>query len=125
PATRQWVAPGAGDMGRPRAWADLEADGTPEIILQPNTAVNVWKGDGSVFPGWPVQIGPNTWLRNAGPVVGDVDGDGRPDIVVLALQNSGNTGDVLAFRANGTLLPGFPIRLDGLASGAVPAIADI
>src|SRR5439155_6628108 len=33
--------------------------------------------------------------------------------------------DVLVFHANGTLLPGFPIHLAGLGSGAVPAIADI
>src|SRR5439155_1251243 len=107
------------------AIADLDGDGIPEIIMQTNDAVNVWKGDGSVFPGWPVQLGSYLWLGNAGPVVGDVDGDGQPDIVVLAIQNSGNGGDVLVFHANGTLLPGFPIHLAGLGSGAVPAIADI
>jgi len=122
---RTMLASGTVAYGTALALADLDGDGIPEIIMQTDTAVNVWKGDGSVFPGWPVQIGPNTWLKNGGPVVGDVDGDGRPDIVVLALQNSGNAGDVLAFRANGSLITGFPIHLDGLGSGAVPAIADI
>ena len=122
---RTMQASGSVYYGTALALADLDGDGIPEIIMQTNSAVNAWKGDGSIFPGWPVQVGPNTWLGNAGPVVGDVDGDGRPDIVVLAIQNSGNAGDVLVFHANGTLLPGFPIHLAGLGSGAVPAIADI
>ncbi len=107
------------------ALADLDGDGIPEIVVQTNTALNVWKGDGTVFPGWPVSLGRYLWLENAGPVVGDVDGDGQPDVVTLAPPMSGNAGDVLAFRANGMLLPGFPKHLLGMGSGAVPAIADI
>jgi hypothetical protein len=122
---RTMLASGTVYYGTALALADLDGDGIPEIIMQTNDAVNVWKGDGSVFPGWPVQLGSYLWLGNAGPVVGDVDGDGQPDIVVLAIQNSGNGGDVLVFHANGTLLPGFPIHLAGLGAGAVPAIADI
>ena len=122
---RTMQASGTVPYGAALALADLDGDGIPEIIFQTESAVNVWRGDGTVFPGWPVQLGSNLWLKNGGPVVGDIDGDGQPDIVVLALQNSSNAGDVLAFRANGTLVPGFPIHLDGLGGGAVPVIADI
>jgi len=123
---RTMLAAGSYSYSTAPALADLDGDGVPEILLQTETAINVWKGDGSVLPGWPVSIGTSNWLENAGPVVGDVDGDGQPDIVALALQSSGNVGDVLVFRANGSVLgPVFPKRLAGLGGGAVPAIADL
>lgn len=122
---RTILASGRVANGTALALADLDGDGLPEIIMQTDTVVNIWKGDGTRFPGWPILIGSGAWLKNAGPVVGDVDGDGQPDIVVLALQSFGHAGDLLVFRANGTLLPGFPLRLGGLGSAAVPAIADL
>ena len=123
---RTMAAAGSYSYGTAPALADLDGDGVPEILVQTETAVNVWKGDGSVLPGWPVSTGAGNWLENAGPVVGDVDGDGEPDVVALALKSSGNVGDVLVFRADGSVLgPAFPKRLLGLGAGAVPAIADL
>ncbi len=122
---RTLVASGDVFYGTAPALADLDGDGVPEIVLQTNEAVNVWRGDGTPLPGWPVLVGPGTWLESAGPVVGDLDGDQRPDIAVLVLQSSGNAGDVLVLRSDGTRLAGFPNRLSGLGAGAVPAIADV
>jgi subtilisin family serine protease len=107
------------------ALADLNGDGIPEIIVQTDSAVNVWRGDGTTMPGWPVSLGTGLWLKNGSPVVGDLDGDHVPEIVVLKLPSSGDAGDVVAFHANGTMVSGFPKHLLNIGSGAVPAIADI
>src|SRR5439155_8638951 len=77
------------------ALADLDGDCIPEIILQTNGALNVWRGDGSTFPGWPVSV-PGTMLFTA-PVVDDVDGDGLPDIVVVTSTGQNSTGQVWVF----------------------------
>jgi Calx-beta domain-containing protein/VCBS repeat protein len=109
------------------ALADLDGDGTPEIILQTDQALNVWKGDGSVLPGWPYPFeDPFPELGNGSAVVGDVDGDGEPDLVALNTQGGfPNLGHLFVFNRNGTLHPSFPRPIAGLGGGAVPAIADI
>jgi hypothetical protein len=81
-----------------------------------------------MFPGWPVNWGPDPnryWAFNSAPVVGDVDGDGLPDIVVC-IQFSGNSedGEVRVYNRNGTLHPSFP-KTQKIGFGAVPAIADL
>jgi hypothetical protein len=116
---------GSGGYGTAPALADLDGDGVPDIILQTETTLHAWRGDGTSLPGWPVNLGTGLWLENQAPVVGDLDGDLRPDVVVLKTQSSNNIGDILALRYDGTTLPGFPKRLNGLGGGAAPAIADI
>ena len=46
--------------------------------MQTDDALNVWKGDGTssrLAPDVDVQV-----VGNSSPVIGDVDGDGHPDI---------------------------------------------
>src|SRR5207244_5149520 len=61
------------------ALGDLDCDGFPEIIAQTSDSLHVYKGDGTVFAGWPQTWGPS-WYGDSGPVIGDVDGDGSPDV---------------------------------------------
>jgi subtilisin family serine protease len=120
---RRIMAAGAISFGTAPALADLDGDGVPEIILQTDGALNVWRGDGSSFPGWPVEV--PGWMFSSSPVVGDVDGDGLPEIVVTSSPpGSGISGSVWVFHRNGALDPRFPKTLF-IGEGAVPAIADI
>jgi subtilisin family serine protease len=119
---RRMTAAGGVSYGTTPALADLDGDGTPEIVLQTDSAVDVWKGDGTSLPGWPVHLGFLGEMGYSAPVVGDLDGDQHPDIAFL--RSRGLDGDVHVLRSNGTPLPGFPKTLN-LGSGAMPAIADI
>ncbi|MDP9311964.1 MAG: carbohydrate-binding protein [Chloroflexota bacterium] len=104
--------------------ADLNGDGVPEIIVQTDGALSVWRGDGTVFPGWPVTWGGSQGMAgNSAPVIGDVDGDQKPDIVVTS-QGIQPDGEVRVYNRSGTLHPRFPKVLP-IYAGAMPAIADI
>jgi hypothetical protein len=87
--------------------ADLDRDGSPEIIVR-SGAIEVFRGDGSIFPGnWPI-----TGNGFGGVAVADIDGDGWPEILVQRAKLSGNTGSAVryydphlfAFRRDGSVL---------------------
>jgi len=110
--------------GAAPALADLDGDLIPEIILQAGDGgIEVWKGDGTPFPGWPRGTGGSS--GNSAPVIGDVDGDGQPDIVVMASSTTSSLDSkVFVFDRVGNLNPKFPKPISA-GSGAVPAIADL
>ncbi len=89
------------------ALADLDGDHDLEIIFGYQLAWNAIHHDGTVifsetFEG----------VVNNPPNVGDIDGDGSPDIVF----NSDN--DIYALDANGDILDGFPIPMEPIAYSA-------
>ncbi len=86
----------------------------------------------SVAAGWPVQLPAHIY---SSPAVGDLDGDGQPDIVVGygSTFDTGNPGGLKAFHANGTLMwsvitgdvtPGPPNGLSDPVE-STPAIGDV
>lgn len=122
---RSMAYTGSVPYGSAPALADLDGDSIPEIVVQTDVALNVWYGDGRVFPGWPVVWGNDYWLGESSPVVGDVDGDRLPDIVVTTqVAGSATTGLVRVYNRNGVPHPHFPKTL-AIGGGAVPAIADL
>ncbi|HEY3247535.1 MAG TPA: VCBS repeat-containing protein [bacterium] len=122
---RTIVLTGNIDWGTAPALADLNGDGILEIIVQGGGWLDAYSGNGQHVPGWPVVWSKTHWLGNSAPVVGDVDGDLKPDIVVTTLEGGqSEIGELRAYSAAGKLLPHFPKVLP-IGFGGVPAIADI
>lgn len=111
------------------AVADLDGDGRNEIVFAtlPGTVYAV-RADGSNLVGWPKRLPlvpscplhalPTTPARctsptrpigrgiQGSPVLVDLTGDGRPEVVVAAFD-----GSVWVYRADGEVLDGFPVEL--------------
>lgn len=115
---------------------DLTGDGKRVIVLADSSGfVHAYKADGSELPGWPVKTEKLPLLdpqghQNAGhagapaftqhgvssdrnaavaasPGVGDIDGDGKPEVVVATWQ-----GYVWAYHTDGSVVSGYPVELD-------------
>ncbi|HEU5107639.1 MAG TPA: S8 family serine peptidase, partial [Micromonosporaceae bacterium] len=96
--------------------ADLEGDGAAEVVLAMDRKVHVLGSDGRPLPGWPR---PTEHLVLCSPAAGDVDGDGRLEIVVLDEQ-----AHLYVFDAGGHLLPGWPKDV-GSFSNTTPTLANL
>jgi hypothetical protein len=99
--------------------ADLNGDGTEEIIYGINTTLFAISGDGSILFEKEVE-----GLILLPPSIADLDGDGSPEIIV----NTGyptTVGRVYVTDNNGDDLPGWPITFNDKWMINAPAIADL
>jgi len=101
--------------------ADLDGDGIPEIVIAAGSQLYAWKGDGTVMPGFPVTI-PSGETVSGNVSIGDVNGDGHPDIAFMSNADS-VTGHLHVFDRTGVELSGFPKAM--FFGGGDTAIADL
>jgi hypothetical protein len=87
------------------AAADIDGDGEKDVIVLAGDRLIALNRTGAYTSGFPV-IASGGWSFVGDPLIGDVNGDGRMEI--LASMNSGN---VAAYDNNGRLMSGFPVQL--------------
>jgi Subtilase family/FG-GAP-like repeat len=123
---------------------DMDGDGDFEIIVSAYDGhLYMWHHDGTTVAGFPVKLyveGQTEFARSlSSPGVGDVNGDGSPDIIVGTNQAENAMASVYAVQARGNddpggpFLPGFPIGvltietlpLIGTGVYSAPALADL
>ncbi|CAM3292122.1 T9SS type A sorting domain-containing protein [Aequorivita lipolytica] len=122
-----WEKPVSGTILLPPTVADLDDDGTLEIIVNtggiPN-AGRVYLLDplGNDLPGWPLNFS-NHWMLNA-PAAADVDGDGVLDIITGERVASAQ-GFVHAIKMDGTPInANWPVEI-AATPAFTPSIADV
>jgi hypothetical protein len=108
--------------------ADVDGDGTKEIVTAFGDMAYVFRHDGALLAGWPQQMvspGHPTWqvLAHNSAIAADLDGDGQLEIIATAeweydpqTFNSG-PGAVYVWHADGTPMAGWPKYLSPDTSG--------
>ncbi len=136
PDTAYSTNPMTGQFGG-AALGDLEGKGQLDIVMAGwDGRIYAWRPDGSPLPGWPVdaadlpsssipsgEIFARDYKIATTPTLIDVNGDGRPDVVIglqdTAFPSGGTpvTGFLAGFSSDGSMLANFPVQLDAEAQG--------
>ncbi len=111
-----------GATARTIVLADLDNNGALEIItnkrIYPIGEVWVYRGNGTVYPGWPKAL---DHVPASSSAVGDITGDGLPEIVAESYLS------LYAWDRNGNAVPGFPFTMPNgdVNSYSSPVLADV
>jgi hypothetical protein len=112
------------------ALGDIDGDGQLEVLVAAQPIYSfpcdiwAWNADGTNVTGWPRNVGPDpAALIAAGgtssPALGDLDGDGRPEVVL------GYGGGICAWHGDGTVVADWPQSVSSLIRWSSPALGDV
>ena len=95
---------------------DIDKDGYLEIVVTSSDKIYAYNFNGTPVSNFPVTIshpGGLTDLIDSSPILGDVDGDGCPDIIVGTKNKQ-----ILAYNKDGRLVDGFPLPVGGAVTSS-------
>ncbi len=92
-----------GAITQPPAFADIDGDGTRDIVVFSGGRVCAYHTDGASVDYFPATLSSSSPIVSA-PVIADVDGDGRSEVVAAT-----SDGLIGAFTRQGKMAPGFPL----------------
>jgi hypothetical protein len=130
------IGVGGADRFNSPALADIDNDGKPEVITLragSDSGVCVYHHDASMAAGWPQKVNLNGitslyYISNSfTPSVGDLDGDGEVEIMVVAKdRNNDYVPAIYLFNADGTEAVNFPLPTEsGCMLDSIPSIVDL
>ncbi len=109
------------------ALGDLDGDGVLDIVavkvVDGHTSyLCAYRKNGTVIAGWPQLLASNS---EASPLVGDITGDGRPDVIFgIGGGTDTSPNHIYGFRHDGTTVPGFPLVVGGPVR-STPTLTDL
>jgi hypothetical protein len=111
--------------------ADLDGDGRPEILQADGLDLAGFDLSGNALSGFPIALH-RTFVRSQSMevspwVVGDLDGDGRPDLLQVwsNLYAGSSYLRVFGLLPSGRLMRGFPFDGGGMLASSRPVLVDL
>jgi len=98
---------------------DIDNDGFLDVITASSTRLYAFNRTGALLEGFPVELPAGDTPVRSSPIIGDIDGDARPEIILGTPANQ-----VVAFRGDGRPVEGFPLPTGG-AVNSTPALGDL
>lgn len=106
------------------AVGDITGDSIPEIVAESSTSIYVFDINGNVLDGFPYTPGNGRVFSYSSPVLADLDGDGKREIIAGDHSVVDGNGAVHVLKFDGSVFPGWPKYSDYWIYGP-PAAADI
>jgi len=106
------------------AVGDITGDTIPEIIAESSTSIFAFDIYGNVLEGFPYTPGNNRVFSYSSPVLADLDGDGKREIIAGDHSVADENGSIHILHFDGSTFIGWPKYTDYWVYGP-PAVADI